>query len=155
MMTLPRVYSLLFPTLPLRAETEANLLPTDSCPLTRLYYLNHKLSLISSITYTLLDRLFSSKMYLVPSLLLYLATYTLATSTLSASVLSCLPYCSTYSSESSLSSTSSPDPASQQTQQDMDTVLQGRLAFITASVTQVSQIASWYVNHAMSFFIHI
>ena len=92
-------------------------------------------------------------MYLVLSLLLYLATYTLATSTLSASVLSCLPYCSTYSSGLLLSSTSSLDPASQQTQKDMDTVLQGRLAFITASVTQVSQIASWYVNHAMSVFI--
>ena len=36
MMTLPRVYSLLFSTHPLRADTEANLLPTNSCPLTRL-----------------------------------------------------------------------------------------------------------------------
>ncbi len=35
-MILPRVYSLLRPTLPLRTETEGNLVPTDSFPRTRL-----------------------------------------------------------------------------------------------------------------------
>src|SRR6266478_1436820 len=44
------------------------------------------------------------------------------------------------SSGPSLLSASSPPPT-----QDMDTVLQRRLGFITASATMVSRIASWHV----------
>ena len=36
--------------------------------------------------------------------------------------------------------------ASAQTQQDLDTILQRKLGFITASATMVSQIASWHVS---------
>ena len=36
--------------------------------------------------------------------------------------------------------------ASSQTQQDLDTILQRKLGFITASATTVSQIASWHVS---------
>jgi hypothetical protein len=50
----------------------------------------------------------------------------------------------------SLSSASFSSPESLQTQQDMDTILQRRLGFITASTTQVSQISSWYVTNAFS-----
>lgn len=46
-------------------------------------------------------------------------------------------------SGSSLSA-SPPSPTSPQTQQDMDTVLQRRLDFITTSATMVSGIASWH-----------
>jgi hypothetical protein len=46
-------------------------------------------------------------------------------------------------SSPSLPSALSPSPASPQT--DMDTVLQRRLGFITASITMVSRIASWHV----------
>lgn len=47
------------------------------------------------------------------------------------------------SSSQSLSPASSPSPTSPQ--QDMDTVLQRRLGFITTSATMVSHIASWHV----------
>ena len=39
----------------------------------------------------------------------------------------------------------SPSPMSPGTQQDMDTVLQRRLGFISASATLVSHIAKWYI----------
>lgn len=50
----------------------------------------------------------------------------------------------------SASSASFSSPVSPQTQQDMDTVLQRRLGFITASTTQVSRISSWHVTNAFS-----
>ena len=74
---------------------------------------------------------------------------------------SSVPSSSTVSSSSTLPpstplpSTPVPSPVSQQTQQDMDTVLQRRLGFITTSATGVSQIASWYVTHPVSLLIHI
>jgi hypothetical protein len=49
------------------------------------------------------------------------------------------------SSSPSFSSALSPSYTSPQTQQDMDTLLQRRLGFISASATMVSHIASWYV----------
>jgi hypothetical protein len=49
------------------------------------------------------------------------------------------------SSSPSFWSALSPSATNPQTQQDMDTVLQRRLGFITASATGVSRIASWYV----------
>jgi len=58
---------------------------------------------------------------------------------------------STPSSCLSLPSTPLPSSVSPQTQQDMNTILQRRLGFITASATQVSQIASWYVIYVRVF----
>jgi len=81
----------------------------------------------------------------------------------SGSSTSSVPSSSTVSSSSTPSpsppspspSTPVPSPVSQQTQQDMDTVLQRRLGFITASATGASKIASWYVTHPVSLLVHI
>jgi hypothetical protein len=58
-------------------------------------------------------------------------------------------------SSSSSSPTPLPSPVSPQTQQDMNTILQRRLGFITASATKVSQIASWYVIYAETSPTHL
>src|SRR5229473_1378570 len=57
----------------------------------------------------------------------------------------------------SSSSAASPSLTSSQTQQDMDmdTVLQRRLGFITASATMVSYIASWHVLSLYLFPVYI
>jgi hypothetical protein len=61
------------------------------------------------------------------------------------------PTSTLFSSTSPSPTLSPPDP---QTVQDMHTVLQRRLDFIIASVTQVSQIASWQVNYLMLLLRH-
>ena len=62
---------------------------------------------------------------------------------------------STPSSSTSSSSTPLPSPVSPQTQQDMSTILQRRLGFITASATEVSHIASWHVIYAETSPTHL
>jgi hypothetical protein len=46
-------------------------------------------------------------------------------------------------------------PLSPQTLQDMNIVLQRRLGFIIASATQVSRIASWYVDRVLLLHTHL
>ena len=62
---------------------------------------------------------------------------------------------STPSPSPSSSPTPLPSPVSPQTQQDMNTILQRRLGFITASATEVSQIASWCVIYAKTSPTHL